>query len=443
MEWKKKVNQDYYIENLFPIEPNGELKFMKPLEKEAYAIILEKAWAGKRGQYKKLNSGRANDVLNTLLGTSCRPIYNQKMAILTTEYRNYEIDTIKYINGLAQNEKNDPEVIYKNIKNAFKTTCPIITTSINMDKGGHEYSILGIYTEINPHSMNEAEFVMIKNPWRGGGKNKELEKLNDNEINKNYIPNDVKVINGKYKDTGVFYMPKEYFKKWFRDVTICLPNYGQTFKKVENSKNLYDAINNFYGYDSNKNYFDISQKDKLITVNIISKKKFEETNKKIIQINNSEFAYVYDKASLSSIWSFNDKVGITPDYCFVREAGKTKYELCKNPSYLNFKECDVYIPKITMIKSGDKYFCTTELKKISNINEFISNKKLNKKYLENKNIKELDLFKSDFEQIRRLDKEIQRFLRDIKYISRKPIINVSNGWINVFQGVTLCCNEFL
>ena len=87
-------------------------------------------------------------------------------------------------------------------------------------------------------------------------------------------------------------MPKEYFKKLFRDITICKPNYKKYFPKVYNCRNLYNAINNYYGYNSNQNFFDISQGNRLIKINIISKKNFEETNKKIIQNNSSEFFYV-------------------------------------------------------------------------------------------------------------------------------------------------------
>ena len=67
-----------------------------------------------------------------------------------------------------------------------------------------------------------------------------------------------------------------------------------------------------------------------------------------------------------------------------------------------------------MIDKGDKSFCITELKKINNINEFKYYKQLNKKCLENKNLQELDLFKSDFEQLQNLDTELQNFLKDVK-----------------------------
>ena len=432
----------YNINNDFPINDNSELRFMKPLENEAYAIILEKAWAAIVGGYKNINGGNAYNVLNKLLGTSCRCIYNKNMEILTNKYKEQEKNQIESIKNSSKKKRN-PDLIIEEIKNSFKNDCPIITTSINMGDSGHEYSILGTYSETNPNDPDKLqEFIILKNPWRSGSLDPEKEKINEKEINK--IVNsfkDIKEINDKYKDTGVFYMPREYFKKWFRDVTICIPNYQEYFPNVYKSRNLYEAINNFYGYNSNQNYFDISQGNRLIKVNIISKKNFEETKKKIIQNNGSEFAYVYDNDLLSSIWRCKNKVGITPDYCFMRKKGESKYELNRNPEYLNFKDYEIYVPNITMIDKWDKCYCITELKKIKNKNDFIKNKQLNRKYLENDDTKEMDLFNSDFEQIKNLDDEVQKFLKDVKYSKKHPVRNLNNGWINTFNGINLCDNE--
>lgn len=215
----------FSINNQFPVDSKSDLVFMKPLENEAYAIILEKAWAAITGSYKKIDGGRAYNVLNKILGTSCNCIYNEKMEILTKKYRAKEKKEIEYINNLSSKNKKDPEIIFNEIKNAFRQNCPIITTSINMIDGGHEYSILGIYSEDNTNNLfAPEEFVILKNPWRSGSSDKEEEKMNEKEINQSVNSfKDIKAINDRYKDTGVFYMPKNYFKKWFRDVTICIP----------------------------------------------------------------------------------------------------------------------------------------------------------------------------------------------------------------------------
>lgn len=77
----------FFINNQFPVDYKSDLVFMKPLENEAYAIILEKAWAAITGGYKKIDGGRAFKVLNKILGTTCKCIYNEKMEILTKKYR--------------------------------------------------------------------------------------------------------------------------------------------------------------------------------------------------------------------------------------------------------------------------------------------------------------------------------------------------------------------
>ena len=441
---KKEVEPTtYIINNQFPIDNKSNLIFTKPLENEAYAIILEKAWAAIVGGYNNINGGRSYEVLNKILGTSCGRMFNNKMEILTQKYREQEKKEIEFINNLSYENKNDPDIIVEEIKNSFKKTCPIITAAINMGNGGHAYSILGTYSVENPNNPYEVkEFIILKNPWRSGSKDKEREKIIEKEINKTVdLFMDIKRINKKYEDTGVFYMPMEYFKKWFRDVTICLPDYQKFFPKVYDSRNLYDAINNYYGYNSNQNYFDIVQGNRFIKVNIISKKKFEETKKKIVQNNGSEFAYVYDKNMLSSIWRYKNKVGITPDYCFVRKKGETKYKLNQFPQFLNFSEYEIYVPNITMIDKGDKTYCITELKRISNTDEYNYNKQLNKKYLENKDIKDLDLFKSDFQQIQNLDDEVQYFLKDVKYSEKRTVQSVNDGWITIFKGINVYSNE--
>ena len=419
MKDKNQVQPTIYaINNDFPINNKSGLEFMKPLENEAYAIILEKAWAAIRGGYNKIKGGRAFKVLNKLFGTKCKCIFNEKMEVLTNKYKEQEEQIIKEIENKKPEKKKDPEDIIDEIKTAFKTTCPIITTSINMEDGGHEYSILGTYSEKDPkHSNRTQEFIILKNPWRTGAPDKEKEKMNESEINAivNSYKN-IKKINDKYKDTGVFYMPKEYFKKWFRDVTICEPNYKDNFPKVYNSRNLYDVVNEYYEYNSNQNYFDIIQGNRLIKVNIISKDNFEETKTKITII--------------------------TPDHCFIRKKGDTKYTLIENPDHFDFEGYDYYVPNITFKEKEDKCVCVTELKKINSESEYYENinEEENKDYLENKDIKENDKFKEDFKQIQELNDEVQEFLqgKDERYY---PINRIHIGWVNMFEGITLCGKE--
>ena len=54
--------EHYIVKNNFP-QKNQTLQFMKPLEKEAYAIIFEKVWAVVRGGFKHLDGGTTYEVL--------------------------------------------------------------------------------------------------------------------------------------------------------------------------------------------------------------------------------------------------------------------------------------------------------------------------------------------------------------------------------------------
>ena len=91
------------------------------------------------------------------------------------------------------------------------------------------------------------KFIILKNPWRFGSQDIKKEKINETKINEivNSFKDIKKKMNDNYKDIGVFYIHKEYFKKWFRDATICKPNYKKYFPKVYNNRNLNEAINNF------------------------------------------------------------------------------------------------------------------------------------------------------------------------------------------------------
>ena len=105
------------------------------------------------------------------------------MEILTNKYKEQEKNQIESIKNSSKKKRN-PDLIIEEIKNSFKNDCPIITTSINMGDSGHEYSILGTYSETNPNDPDKLqEFIILKNPWRSGSLDPEKEKINESEIN--------------------------------------------------------------------------------------------------------------------------------------------------------------------------------------------------------------------------------------------------------------------
>ena len=192
------TSEHYIVKNNFPTECTHNLefilKFMKPLENEAYGIIFEKVWAVIRGGYKFLDGGHEYDVLNKLLGTNCTDLYNKNMGIFSLDINAYaqkmndgsfnnipkmsyqeiiqkvqekqESDKLwiqKIINIKDEALKIEPKKVFELIKNSQKNYGAIITTSINVKQEiGHAYSILGVYSKKNPKNNKIQDFVILK-----------------------------------------------------------------------------------------------------------------------------------------------------------------------------------------------------------------------------------------------------------------------------------------
>ena len=196
------TSEHYIVKNNFPTECICDLKFnlkfilkfMKPLENEAYGIIFEKVWAVIRGGYKFLDGGHEYDVLNKLLGTNCTDLYNKNMGIFSLDINAYaqkmndgsfnnipkmsyqeiiqkvqekqESDKLwiqKIINIKDEALKIEPKKVFELIKNSQKNYGAIITTSINVKQEiGHAYSILGVYSKKNPKNNKIQDFVILK-----------------------------------------------------------------------------------------------------------------------------------------------------------------------------------------------------------------------------------------------------------------------------------------
>ena len=88
-EYSKKYkvnfsNKSYTVLNQFPRDTDAKipiLKFIKPLEKEAYAIIFEKVWAVIRKGYCNINGGHSKEVFEKVLAGFSQIMYNNKMNI--------------------------------------------------------------------------------------------------------------------------------------------------------------------------------------------------------------------------------------------------------------------------------------------------------------------------------------------------------------------------
>jgi hypothetical protein len=84
-----KGKEIHIVLNNFPVEKE-ELKFMKPLNNEAYAIIFEKVCAVKRGGYNKIEGGKSCDVFNDVLGTSSKYLHNDNMKVCDLDAKTYQ-----------------------------------------------------------------------------------------------------------------------------------------------------------------------------------------------------------------------------------------------------------------------------------------------------------------------------------------------------------------
>jgi uncharacterized membrane protein len=123
-------------------------------------------------------------------------------------------------------------------------------------------------------------------------------------------------------------MPREYFEKWFRDLTICIPNYKKYFPEVYDCLILYKVVAKYYKIKSNQYYFDVTQGNNLIKTDIVSKEKLESL-KKLIQHNDSAFTYIYDKQTPSSIWYEGKYTESLSDSVFIKDKNSTEFTIKK------------------------------------------------------------------------------------------------------------------
>ena len=463
------VIEHYIVKNNFPTEQIHNLKFMKPLEKEAYGIIFEKVWAVVRGGYNKLDKGYSYKVLNKVLGTNCNSLYNKNMGIFTININAYYNKMINdYSNNMKkmsyndltkkikekqdgdiywqqiikkkdEKEKIDPKTVFELIKNSQKNDGAIITASINMSKdSAHAYSVLGTFSKKNLSNNSMQDFVIIKNPWRKGN---DIEEKIDIIGIENQIKafREIIEINKKHYNTGVFYMPREYFEKWFRNIVICKPDYQKYFPEVFNALNLYREIADYYRINSKQYFFDVAQGQNLIKTEVISKEKYESLLK-LIQNNKSEFTYAYDKNTLSTIWYDEKYMHSLSDSVFVKDTNSILYNIKKADTIKKdeFYKTDVYKNEITFIDKGNKVFSVIKLTKVNRFEDLCQIKNLNKGYNYSYYSRGINPLNVDIAKMDKFKNEIIEFLRK-KYNFVKTInINNSNkGWINCFPGINL------
>ena len=176
-------------------------------------------------------------------------------------------------------------------------------------------------------------------------------------------------------------MPREYFEGWFRNICICKPNYKEYFPKVYDALTLYKVISDYYKIDSGKSFFDSTQSNELIKTDIISKENLESL-KKVIQKINSNYSYVYDKESLSTIWyDGTNNIESSCDYFFVKENNSFNVKMKKKKEITekDFNAGQVFSPSISYHNRKDHCYRIIRLKQINSFKK-IKPKNLTKNY---------------------------------------------------------------
>ena len=520
----------YIVSNEFPIE-NNELKYMKPLQNEAYAIIFEKVWAVIKGGYNLMDGGQVCKVLNKVLGTSSTNLYNDNMKIFnlkTEDYIKYKnlsnkslenirksiqkvkISDVKWINEIRRRKltKIKSNKAFDAIREAETIKGGIINVSINMEDGGHSYSVLGTYSEINKKTGETQDFIILKNTWRSGDDIEE--KINMPEIEKQIDGFDEIIkINRNHYETGIFYMPKEYFEGWFRSISICKPNYKENFPKVDKTLDLYKGIYEFYNINSDKTYFESFHGNELIKTNIISKKNLNVLLKIIHHIK-SDINFVYKNEELSTIWLDKNSNLVSPkddknndfdslsDYYFIKKNNtfivelKEKKEM-KEDDFIHSEFYHVGIkfykekwyvifpsaPKTPFKKEKSENLLVNPLKNDLNYIEISNNNEMIKGILKDSALKDssinaiMNQLENALNIIHKPENEINSFLIDnsknlqkrvininlnsnqksnfekkenvndkFRFINRTESKEINTGWVNIFNGINLCSNEY-
>jgi hypothetical protein len=76
-------------------------------------------------------------------------------------------------------------------------------------------------------------------------------------------------MNEKYPETGIIYMPMDYYYDWCSDYTICTPDYKTISPNTHQHFQLYKKLMELYNMNSSKFYFDIDDGGKFVKTNLI------------------------------------------------------------------------------------------------------------------------------------------------------------------------------
>ena len=244
-----------YIEDSFPfLENNNELIGVQPKDNELFMMILEKAWAKINGGYDRIEGGISKNIFELFLGCKCNWFYNynNKDDNINNIYDDVINDEINSLyESVKENEKTfgtlslcsspyyyyDPKKFNINIKDFDKEDAKNKRLIKHNKDDYHAYTILKTleFPRVSAEGyINRIKILIISNPHGKSsdfiGSGIELKKIKEileqNFGKKNKLLEDILIKNEMYDETGVIFMPLEYYKEWSSNTYVCYPHYS-------------------------------------------------------------------------------------------------------------------------------------------------------------------------------------------------------------------------
>ena len=211
-------------------------------------MILEKAWAIINGGYDLIEGGYGKYIFELFLGCKCdyfkdpydinsvfysikaNEKYFGTLSLSSSQYYSYDVEDIEKL----KNDFNREEALNNNI--IIKDGFHLYNIKITLEMFSKETDSFKCLIISNPHGENSDLY----------GSGIELKKIEEILQNKFGLENKNKyefILNAniRYPETGIIYMPLEYYKEWSDSTTVCYPHYS-CLSYIYNIKNELECL---------------------------------------------------------------------------------------------------------------------------------------------------------------------------------------------------------